>query len=220
MSRYADLNQHQLFAEEDKMTPHGQGIVRVLAGQAAEIAALRIIQKRLDPKAVVHRRAYGVVVPDVHFTFMGYPVLVEIKSLNMPQGDVLLRQDQYRNLSDIDADPVQPNVAYGFLLHPNGISTVPSVDLIDWFLKNSRLRLLSVPEIAWRLQRSAVREYLQKSMIESHERYRKKRNIPEGRRRGWGAYRWWRIRACNFFSGWEGEEYQWGESDVSALQLG
>lgn len=212
MGRYQDLDQHCLpgmLREEDGN--RRDGIYRVLSGEAAERAALKIIQRHLDPAAERHRQAHGALVPDLRFRFMGFPVWGEVKSINMPCGDVLLRMDQHHNFGLVEQDHRDANVAYCFLLHPPDVQSVAPIDLVDWFLEHGRLRLLSLNEVDWRLKLADAREYMQKSMVESHERYRRKRNIPEGRRRGWAAYRWWRVRGNKFFAGWQGDEYTFAE---------
>ena len=61
MGRYQDLTQYPLFPQAvvDVTTTHGCGIMRVLSGQAGEMAALRIIQKHIDPAAQAHRTNGG-----------------------------------------------------------------------------------------------------------------------------------------------------------------
>jgi hypothetical protein len=183
----------------------------VLSGEAAERAALKIIRRRIDPKATRHRQARGAIVPDIRFRFMGYPVLGEVKSLNFPHGDILLRQDQHHNFSLIEHDHTDLNVAYLFMLHPPDVQAVAPTDLVDWYLEHGRLRVLSLSEVTWRLRQAEAKQYVQKSMHEAHKRYRRKRNLPEGgQRRGWAAYKWWRVRGNRFFDGWDGLEYTYG----------
>jgi uncharacterized protein YijF (DUF1287 family) len=213
MGRYQDLDQFTLFPM-DEAKVRREGIYRVLSGEAAERAALKIIQKQIDPNAKRHRQAHGALVPDLTFSFMGYPVWGEVKSVNMPHGDVLLRMDQHHNFGLVERDHQDANVAYCFLLHPPDVQTIAPADLVGWFLAHGRLRLLSLNEVDWRLHRTGARAYIQKSMVEAHERYRRKHNIPKGRRRGWAAYLWWRVKGSRFFEGWEGTEYTFAEVEL------
>ncbi len=90
VKRYQDLDQRTLFpmlSLDWRGKNEREGAYRVLSGEAAERAALRILKRRVDAIAERHRHAVGAVVPDLYFRYRGNVVYGEVKSLNRYTGD-------------------------------------------------------------------------------------------------------------------------------------